>query len=63
MVLILSSSPTLQEEYERVRNAYCITPQTLVTAKKHMAVLHPLPRTYVAGSDEMGLPIHQPPLC
>jgi len=32
------------EEYEAVKGAYCITPNTLSKAKKHMAVMHPLPR-------------------
>jgi len=27
-----------------VKGAYCITPNTLSKAKKHMAVMHPLPR-------------------
>ncbi|MBP1571807.1 MAG: aspartate carbamoyltransferase [Oscillospiraceae bacterium] len=32
------------EEYERLKNSYILTPDHLVTAKKDMAVLHPLPR-------------------
>ena len=29
---------------QAVKGAYCITPNTLSKAKKHMAVMHPLPR-------------------
>ena len=32
------------EEYERVKGAYVITPETLETAKERMVVMHPLPR-------------------
>jgi aspartate carbamoyltransferase catalytic subunit len=31
-------------EYERVRNAYVITPETLQRARKNCKVMHPLPR-------------------
>jgi aspartate carbamoyltransferase len=33
-----------QTEYESVRGAYVITPETLVKAKERMIVMHPLPR-------------------
>lgn len=32
------------EEYERVKNAFVITPDTLTTAKERMIIMHPLPR-------------------
>ena len=32
------------EEYERLKNSYILTPEKLETAKKDMAILHPLPR-------------------
>ncbi len=32
------------EEYESVKGAYVITPETLKMAKEHMIVMHPLPR-------------------
>lgn len=32
------------EEYDAVKNAFCITSHTLVNAKKSMIVMHPLPR-------------------
>lgn len=32
------------DEYEAVKNAFVITPETLVNAKKDMIVMHPLPR-------------------
>jgi len=35
---------TDQAEYESVRGAYVITPQTLALAKERMIVMHPLPR-------------------
>ena len=35
---------TDQAEYESVRGAYVITPQTLTLAKERMIVMHPLPR-------------------
>lgn len=33
-----------QEEYEKVRGSYVLTPQVLTKAKEKMIVLHPLPR-------------------
>jgi aspartate carbamoyltransferase len=35
---------TDQAEYESVRGAYVITPQTLTLAKERMIIMHPLPR-------------------
>ncbi len=35
---------TNPEEYESVKGAYVITPETLKKAKDHMIVMHPLPR-------------------
>lgn len=32
------------EAYERVKNAFVITPDTLTTAKERMIIMHPLPR-------------------
>jgi len=32
------------EEYEKVKNAFVITPETIVTAKERMIIMHPLPR-------------------
>lgn len=32
------------DEYERVKNAFVITPDTLATAKERMIIMHPLPR-------------------
>jgi len=32
------------EEYEKVKNAFVITPDTIKTAKERMIILHPLPR-------------------
>ena len=32
-------------------HAYCITPSTLSKAKKHMAVMHPLPRVDELSAD------------
>jgi aspartate carbamoyltransferase catalytic subunit len=32
------------EEYESVRNAYVITPETLAKAQPNMVLMHPLPR-------------------
>ena len=34
----------MQEDYEKVKGSYVITPQVLHGAKEHMIVLHPLPR-------------------
>ena len=31
-------------EYDQVKDSYVITPQTMTAAKKHMALMHPLPR-------------------
>ena len=31
-------------DYEQVKDSYVITPETLESAKEHMAVMHPLPR-------------------
>jgi len=39
------------EDYEAVKGAYCITPSTLSKAKKHMAVMHPLPRVDELSAD------------
>lgn len=33
-----------QADYDRVKGAYVITPQTMKFAKEHMIVMHPLPR-------------------
>ncbi|OGT24978.1 MAG: aspartate carbamoyltransferase, partial [Gammaproteobacteria bacterium RBG_16_66_13] len=33
-----------QEEYEKVKDVYVITPETLTSAKQAMIVMHPLPR-------------------
>ena len=33
-----------QAQYDQVKNAYVITPETLQAAKDHMIVMHPLPR-------------------
>ena len=33
-----------KDEYERLKDSYVLTPEKLVTAKKDMAILHPLPR-------------------
>lgn len=35
-----------QEEYEKVRDRYVVTPETLTSAKKEMILMHPLPRIY-----------------
>ncbi|MBU3957267.1 aspartate carbamoyltransferase [Patescibacteria group bacterium] len=35
-----------QEEYEKVKNKYVVTPETLTLAKKEMILMHPLPRIY-----------------
>lgn len=35
-----------QEEYERLKNKYIITPETLALAKKEMILMHPLPRIH-----------------
>jgi aspartate carbamoyltransferase catalytic subunit len=32
------------QEYEQVKGAYVITPETLQAAKERMIVMHPLPR-------------------
>ena len=32
------------DEYEKVKDKFIITPQTLLSAKQQMIVLHPLPR-------------------
>ena len=32
------------EEYEKVKNAFVITPETIKTAKERMIIMHPLPR-------------------
>ena len=32
------------EEYERLKHAFVITPETLVSCKERMIVMHPLPR-------------------
>ncbi len=32
------------EEYEKVKECYCVTPKVLANAKEKMTVLHPLPR-------------------
>ncbi|MBK5106564.1 MAG: aspartate carbamoyltransferase [Anaerolineales bacterium] len=32
------------EEYEKVKNAFVITPETIETAKERMIIMHPLPR-------------------
>jgi aspartate carbamoyltransferase catalytic subunit len=32
------------EEYERLKHAYIVSPETLVAAKPRMVVMHPLPR-------------------
>lgn len=32
------------DEYERLKNSYCLTPEKMALAKEKMAVLHPLPR-------------------
>ena len=32
------------EDYEKVKNAFVITPETIVTAKERMIIMHPLPR-------------------
>jgi len=32
------------EEYEKVKEFYCVTPKTLAFAKEKMTILHPLPR-------------------
>lgn len=36
--------PLLQDEYERVKNAYIITPAIMAKAKSKMILMHPLPR-------------------
>lgn len=36
---------------QAVKGAYCITPSTLSKAKKHMAVMHPLPRVDELSAD------------
>ena len=33
-----------REEFERLRDSFILTPEKLVTAKKDMIILHPLPR-------------------
>ncbi len=33
-----------REEYERLKDSYTLTPETLLPAKKDMMILHPLPR-------------------
>ena len=33
-----------QDEYERLKDSYILTPEKLETAKKEMCILHPLPR-------------------
>jgi aspartate carbamoyltransferase catalytic subunit len=33
-----------RDDYEKVRGAYVITPETMESAKEHMIVMHPLPR-------------------
>ena len=33
-----------EEEFERVKDSFVLTPEKLETAKKEMVVLHPLPR-------------------
>jgi aspartate carbamoyltransferase catalytic subunit len=35
-----------QEEYEKVRGRYVITPEILASAKEEMILMHPLPRVY-----------------
>ena len=37
------------EEYERLKNCYCLTPDKMEMAKENMAVLHPLPRVNEIG--------------
>lgn len=33
-----------EEEYERLRNVFVVTPELMARAKRKMAVMHPLPR-------------------
>lgn len=40
-----------QDEYERLKDAYILTAAKLVTAKKDMSVLHPLPRVNEIARD------------
>lgn len=35
-----------QEEYEKVKDRYVVTPETLALAKEEMILMHPLPRIY-----------------
>lgn len=36
----------IQDEYEKVKNKYVVTPETLSLAKKEMILMHPLPRIH-----------------
>lgn len=40
-----------EEEYERAKGAYMITPKTLTKAKENMVVMHPLPRNGEISQD------------
>ncbi len=44
------------EDYERVKGAYVITPETLRSAKEQMIVMHPLPRVGEISMDVDGDP-------
>ncbi|KAI0560717.1 Glutamine amidotransferase [Gracilaria domingensis] len=39
------------DDYERVKDAFMITPKTLTRAKEHMIIMHPLPRVGEISSD------------
>ena len=40
-----------EEEFERVKDSFVLTPEKLETAKKEMVVLHPLPRVDEIAQD------------